>query len=139
MYFKAYGANCYGKRTAEEIPTDGIEKLDRCSFYERERLVNKNILNIEKFDQDDKFEFIRKADSPFLFAALCFELRRFMKFIGNTSQESFISHLPIQFDATCNGYKHLAMLSYIYDIFKALNLTPRTEHEIQRDFYCDNC
>lgn len=110
-------------------------KLDRCSFSTREQWVDKNIKNIMDFDTNDKLEFLKKADSPFLFAALCLEFRRFMKFMGNTSQECFSTNLPIQFDATCNGYQHLAMLSYQYDIFKSLNLAPASEFYRPGDFY----
>jgi DNA-directed RNA polymerase len=53
------------------------------------------------------------------------------------SEEStpFPTHLPIQLDATCNGYQHLALLANESKIYKVLNLTKTTKKENPEDFY----
>jgi DNA-directed RNA polymerase len=38
----------------------------------------------------------------------------------------FITFLPIQLDATCNGYQHLSLLSMDLSLAKELNLTTST-------------
>jgi len=57
-----------------------------------------------------------------LFTAFCFEYTRFLESLNNTSAY-FETHLPIQLDATCNGYQHLSLLSLDHDLAKELNLT----------------
>ena len=49
---------------------------------------------------------------------------------------SFVyTQLPIQLDATCNGYQHLAMLSRDNDLGKNLNLMSAKKDNVPNDFY----
>jgi DNA-directed RNA polymerase len=50
----------------------------------------------------------------------------------------FETHLPIQLDATCNGFQHLALLCNERSLFKTLNLTskePKSLDNKPEDFY----
>jgi len=69
-----------------------------------------------------------------LFTAFCFEYTRFLESLNNTSAY-FETHLPIQLDATCNGYQHLSLLSLDHDLAKELNLTKSSWTDKPIDFY----
>lgn len=54
----------------------------------------------------------------------------------------FHTYLPIQLDATCNGFQHMALLSDEDTLFKELNIETTKENNISnrydenpRDFY----
>jgi len=47
----------------------------------------------------------------------------------------FESFLPIQLDATCNGFQHMALLSNEDTLFKELNLSKNTQDSDPKDFY----
>ena len=53
----------------------------------------------------------------------------------NENTDVFETYLPIQLDATCNGFQHLAMLSNETKLFKELNLSKTTTDENPHDFY----
>src|SRR5699024_3000984 len=46
-----------------------------------------------------------------------------------------ITYLPVQLDASCNGYQHISMLVQDIDLGKHLNLTKSTRNDIPSDFY----
>jgi DNA-directed RNA polymerase len=77
---------------------------------------------------------LEKAEKKLLFIAFCFEYNRFIECFDN-EKEYFETCLPIQLDATCNGYQHLALLSLDHDLAKELNLTKSTSDDIPKDFY----
>jgi DNA-directed RNA polymerase len=47
----------------------------------------------------------------------------------------FNSYLPIQLDASCNGYQHLALLTKETKLFDKLNLDESTFDDTPKDFY----
>lgn len=115
-YLKIYGANCFG------------HKLGKSSFEDRINWVNNNeekIINLE---------LLREADNKLLFLAFCFEYRKYYEFL-NKNCKYYITHLPIQLDATCNGFQHLALLTGDEKLGKYLNLTPSTWYDLPDDFY----
>lgn len=64
------------------------------------------------------------------------EYRRYSEFINDENMYEFSTHLPIQLDATCNGFQHLALLSNESILFSELNLVSNGKlDEIARDFY----
>lgn len=115
-YLKIYGANCFG------------HKLDKASFEDRIKWCNNNELKIINFD------LIREADNKLLFLAFCFEYKKYYEFLSKNCKY-FITHLPIQLDATCNGFQHLALLTGDENLAKYLNLTPSSWYDQPDDFY----
>lgn len=69
-----------------------------------------------------------------LFIAFSFEYNRFLNSLENDSIY-FETSLPIQLNATCNGYQHLALLSLDYNLAKELNLTKSSWDDKPKDFY----
>lgn len=47
----------------------------------------------------------------------------------------FKTDLPIQLDASCNGYQHISLLTKENELFKQLNLSPSTKDDVPGDFY----
>lgn len=120
IYFlKIYGANCFGN------------KLDKCSFKERIEWVEKNEENILNFRNGI---LIDQADNKLLFIAWCFEYVHYKNSLNNEASY-WITHLPIQFDGTCNGYQHLALLMGDNDLLSDLNLGQFDENFPPKDFY----
>lgn len=70
-----------------------------------------------------------------MFLACCFELKRLIKFLDNVYLSEFQSFLPIQLDATCNGFQHLSLLSEEVDLFEQLNLSESDKSDDPKDFY----
>ncbi len=118
-YLKAYGANCYGGRIAKSSTES---KLD---------WVNSNIDNILNYDNGI---LLNKAKDKLLFLAFCIEFKRFYEFYTNESLMVFETYLPIQLDATCNGFQHMALLSNEEMLFKELNLISN-KGDKPNDFY----
>jgi len=119
-YLKAYGANCYG----------GI--IGKSSYQSKLNWVNKNIDNIVNYENGI---LLSKAKDKFLFLAFCIEYSRFYNFYVNEDMMEFKTYLPIQLDATCNGFQHMALLSNEKTLFKELNLTDGKSSEPPKDFY----
>lgn len=46
------------------------------------------------------------------------EYKRYMQFRDDENTFEFYTYLPIQMDATCNGFQHLALLSNEGTLFK---------------------
>jgi DNA-directed RNA polymerase, mitochondrial len=92
----------------------------------------KRILNIAK-NPHDTFELWRNAKDPFQFVAACRELAAAWD-NPDTITTSFITHLPIGFDATCNAVQHFALLARDRDAAARVNLT---KFNRPRDVYTD--
>lgn len=54
------------------------------------------------------------------------EYKRFYEFFTDEKAVTFKTYLPVQLDACCNGFQHLALLSNKDTLFKELNLITRT-------------
>lgn len=118
-YFKAYGANCYG------------HGLDKKSYTKRGEWLDNNIADILDYNNG---KLLTKAKNKCLFLAFCMEYARFTEFLEQDNIE-FQTYLPIQLDATCNGFQHLALLSSETKIFKELNIYKTSKKDDPKDFY----
>lgn len=119
-YFYAYGGNCYG---------NGVDKMSRVKKVQWVRNNHDDILNFMNG------KLLSDAKNKYLFIAFALEYIRINKHI-NYERSSFIkTQLPIQLDATCNGYQHLAMLSRDNDLGKNLNLMSSKKDDVPNDFY----
>ena len=118
-YLKIFGANCFG---------NGIDKK---SFNERVEWVNQNEENILDFSNG---KLIMEAKSKLLFIAFCFEYQNYHNSLLS-SDSYYISHFPIQLDATCNGYQHLSLITGDEPLASQLNLISGDKDTIPNDFY----
>jgi DNA-directed RNA polymerase len=69
-----------------------------------------------------------------LFIAFCFEYINYKNSLDN-NLTYFISHFPIQLDATCNGYQHLSLLTGDEPLAGQLNLISDDIYSAPKDFY----
>ena len=90
--------------------------------------------NIEDIIDYKNGKLLINAKNKCLFLAFCMEYARFSEFLDQDSIE-FQTYLPIQLDATCNGFQHLALLSTETKIFKQLNISKTSKKEDPKDFY----
>ena len=107
-YLKGYGANCFG----------GV--VEKKSIKAKLEWVDNNTDNIINYHNGVLLE---KAKDKLLFLSFCMEYKRFLDFYNNEKALEFHNYLPIQLDATCNGFQHMALLSNEVTLFKELNLT----------------
>lgn len=119
-YFKAYGANCFGN------------KLDKKSWLDRSKWIDDNEQDILNYTNG---KLISKADNKLLFISFCIEFCKWIDSYNNIETSYFTTHLPIQLDASCNGYQHLSLLTSDYDMAKELNLTKSSWKDIPKDYY----
>ena len=75
--------------------------------------VKANIENLIDYDNG-----ILLAKDKILFLAFCMEYKRYIEFLGNEDVMEFYTYLPVQLDATCNGFQHMALLSNETTLFK---------------------
>lgn len=119
-YLKIFGANCYGN------------KIDKLSFSERIKWVDDNLDDIRNFHNG---KLISEAESKFMFIAFLFEFNRWLNSLNDSDNPYFITYLPIQLDASCNGYQHITMMVKDFDLAEKLNLTRSSKNEPPKDFY----
>ena len=119
-WLAVHGANCHGESDKESHD-------DRVKWIENHEA---DILNSAK-DPMGNTDFWTEAEESFQFLAFCFEWQRYRE-----QGDSFISHLPVAIDASCNGIQHLSHLAG--DIYAAflVNAAHRIPHDMKpQDFY----
>lgn len=52
-----------------------------------------------------------KSDHKACFVLFCFEYKRFIEFKQDSNIAKFSTDLPIQHDASCNGYQNISLLT----------------------------
>jgi len=119
-YFKGYGANMYGSG------------LDKKSLNYRVKWVDDNSEKLLNFESND---IVDGAENKSCFISFCFEYKRFIQFINDINSVMFYTYLPIQLDATCNGYQHLTLLTKEIKILGKLNLDKSSYDDDPNDFY----
>jgi DNA-directed RNA polymerase, mitochondrial len=77
------------------------------------------------------YDFIKKADSIFLFIAFCLNMRKLHK------DSKSIINFPIFLDATCSGIQHLAALLKDFETGIKVNLKKQNDEEKVGDIYSD--
>lgn len=114
MWFCVQGANKYG--------------FDKATLEERQQWVMDRADLIESFAEAplDNRDW-KEAGDPVQFLAWCFEFRRWRQ-----SPESFVSHLPISMDGSCNGLQNLSALLRDQVGGAATNLT---DNSVMQDIY----
>ena len=117
-YLKAFGVNCFGG------------EISKGSLEGKERWISNNLENIVNYEN---CILINKAKEKLLFLAFCVEYRRYVNFLKDENLSEFSTYLPIQLDATCNGFQHLSLLSQESKLYDELNLTNKGKYP--KDFY----
>lgn len=117
-YLKLFGATSFG--------------LDKKSVEDRLQWVESNIYDIVNFRNG---ELIIKAKNKYLFLAFCFEYNRWLDCLENHEISHFDTYLPIQLDATCNGFQHLSLLSLDPKLATEVNLSQSSWKDKPKDFY----
>lgn len=112
-YLKAYGVHCFGG------------DISKGSLASKERWVDENLDNIVNYDNGI---LVNKAKEKLLFIAFCIEYKRFNLFLNDENLIEFSTYLAIQLDATCNGFKHLSLLSQESQLYDELNLTNKGKY-----------
>jgi DNA-directed RNA polymerase len=110
-YLISYGVNCFGGTISKQ------------SLNKKLEWANTNKQNIIEYDNGILLE---KAKDKLLFLAFCIEYKRYVEFMNNEDVMEFYTYLPVQLDATCNGFQHMALLSNEDILFKELNLNVST-------------
>ena len=93
--------------------------ISKASIKSKLEWVDKNIDNIIHYDNGI---LIGKAKDKLLFLSFCMVFKRFYDFYTNENSLDFHTYLPIQLDATCNGFQYMALLSNEETLFKELNI-----------------
>lgn len=106
-WFLIHGANTYG--------------IDKVSFDDRIKWVNDQTDRILALAKDPlgMLEFWKAADKPYQFLAWAFEFSRYKQ-----SGTSFVSHIPVGLDGTCNGLQNYSAMLRDPIGGKAVNLVP---------------
>ena len=119
-YLKSYGATLF----------DSV--LDKKSLNHKVKWIDSNTDYILNFKFND---IINKSNNKTCFLSFCFQYARFVEFMNDINATSFTTYLPIQLDASCNGYQHLSLLTRDKKVLKQLNLTPSTKDDDPDDLY----
>jgi DNA-directed RNA polymerase, mitochondrial len=117
QWFKVHGANTYG--------------VDKASYADRAKWVDDNSEYLQVVAQDpiEHRKFWGDADKPFQFLAWLFEYKKYC-----LNPESFVSHLPVGQDGTCNGLQHYSAMLRDSVGGKATNLI---RGELPADIYAE--
>ena len=119
-YFKSYGAILFSGDLGKKSLVYRVKWLDSKMDW---------ILNFRTND------IIDNAESKACFVSFCFEYERFINFMGDINLCAFKTYLPIQLDASCNGYQHISLLTREDKVFKLLNLDKSSKDNKPEDFY----
>ena len=119
-YFKSFGAVLYGGNNS------------RKSLNKRAQWVDEHDKEISNFKNND---MVPKSKDKASFLAFCIEYVKFKDFLNDVNRSKFETRLPIQVDASCNGYQHLSLLTRDENALKYLNLNKSSYNDDPYDFY----
>lgn len=120
-YFCMQGANSFG------------HGLDKKTLKEKEQWVRDNFSAIQqsaKNPYDLEGLWHQSDEDPWLFLAFCFEFKE----MQDAPMDTFVSHLPIAFDGSCNGLQHLSAILLDEIGGESVNLTNKSS---KQDIYTD--
>lgn len=121
----------HGANLMSECPMTGL-KIDKQSLQARINWVSENETRILAVAADpDATDWWTMADSPWQFLAFCFEWAGFCR-----EGETFVSHLPVALDGSCNGLQHYSAMLRDEVGGSAVNLIP---HDTPADIYMEVC
>lgn len=107
-WFKINGANKFG--------------FDKGTYDERVQWADEHAYQIIASANDPlSNRWWAEADKPYQFLAWCFE---YAAFVAGGSSASFVSHLPVGLDGSCNGLQHYSAMLRDSVGGAAVNLTP---------------
>ena len=89
--------------------------MTRKSINTRVKWTDTNKDYILGFENND---IVDKADEKACFLSFCFQYKRLIEFMDNLEATEFKTNLPIQLDASCNGYQHICLLTKEKALFK---------------------
>ncbi|OHB33558.1 MAG: hypothetical protein A2882_11230 [Phenylobacterium sp. RIFCSPHIGHO2_01_FULL_70_10] len=119
----------HGANLMAEDPHTG-QKLDKAPLQERIDWVFANEDKIAAVAADPHAsDWWTLADCPWQFLAFCFEWAGYMR-----EGETFVSHLPVALDGSCNGLQHFSAMLRDEVGGSAVNLIP---HERPADIYME--
>ena len=128
LYIRA--ASCYA---TEKTPTGEVQ-VDKLPFEGREQWAKGHLDRIhETADHPLDDLWWTEAEDPWCFLATCFEISAAVR---SGDPHTFISHLPIPLDGSCNGLQHLSALGRDRDGALATNVIP-SETGDRRDIYSE--
>lgn len=97
--------------------------VDKVSMDERVQWTTEHLTHIRLVATDPfTYRFWQNADSPWQFLASCFEWERY---VSSGEGASYISHLSINMDGSCNGLQNFSAMLRDEIGGKATNLVPQ--------------
>lgn len=126
---KALGADGFWWLAIRAANTFGMDKL---TLEDRYAWTIDNLLKIRGCASDPlQFTWWTEADEPWSFLATCHEITMAIgqSPLGLETVHSFVSHLPIPMDGSCNGLQHLSAMGLDPTGAHATNLTPDPERQ----------
>jgi DNA-directed RNA polymerase len=127
LYIRA--ASCYA---TEKTPTGDVA-VDKLPFKDREKWAKDHLDRIHEAAADpiDGTKWWTEAEDPWCFLATCFEISAAVR----GDPRTFISHLPVPLDGSCNGLQHLSALGRDREGALATNVISDTGE--RRDIYSE--
>jgi len=120
-WLAVHGANCYGYNSV--------------SYSDRYKWVMDNLEGIQQSSREPHSNagraLLKEAKDPFRFFAFC---REWDELSRMQFSESFISHLPVTLDGSCNGFQHMSALLHDQQGGARVNLT---HSKLPQDIYSD--
>jgi DNA-directed RNA polymerase len=106
---------------------------NKISFDKREEFADNHIEDIIDSARNplDGGRWWLEAEDPWQCLATCFEIENAL---SSGDPESYVCHLPVHQDGSCNGLQHYAALGRDYHGARAVNLVPS---ECPQDVYSD--
>lgn len=115
-----------------DITPEG-EKVSRMTLEDRCSWVQRNTVRIQQVAADPFADtWWTEAESPLQFYAACCEWDGFAKAFAKGEGDSYVSHLPIAMDGSCNGLQHFSAMFRDVQGGSAVNLVPM---DIPQDVY----